>query len=95
MPLYDYRCQECGTLQEDVLAKMKEQLRNCEECGGVMKRQMHSRFSINMGGVPTGGYYDSTLGAHVETVTQKKRLMQEQGVTEKGGTPKPNGGAWV
>ena len=93
MPLYDYNCPECGT-REDIFAHIEDKTLYCEQCGSQMKRQLHARYGISMGGVPTGGYYDDTLEAHIETQAQKKRLMREHGVTEKGETPKPDGEAW-
>lgn len=40
LPLYDYRCNDCGVERKDVWAKMDERLLNCESCStGVMERQ--------------------------------------------------------
>jgi len=92
--MYDYSCPECGE-RLDIWAKPDDKTLYCELCGSLMKRQLHAQYGISMGGVPTGGYYDDTLGAHIETQAQKRRLMKEQGVTLKGDTPKPDGEAWV
>jgi len=94
MPLYDYECERCGK-QIDIFARMNDTKLPCPHCKREMKRVPHAQYAISMGGVPTGGYYDDTLGAHIETLAQKRRLMEEQGVSEKGDTPKPNGKAWV
>ena len=58
-----------------------------------MKREITSQFSINMG-VGAYGYYDENLGTHVESNTHKRKLMEEQGVTPKGDTPK-TGKTWI
>jgi hypothetical protein len=49
-----------------------------------MKRQFHASFAINMG-VGAHGYYDENLGCYIGTNAQKRRVMQEQGVSEKFG----------
>ncbi|MHB8123095.1 MAG: hypothetical protein ACYDG4_13175, partial [Desulfuromonadaceae bacterium] len=54
-------------------------------CNGTMKRQFHSRFGINMGPVGAYGYFDENLGCAITTNAQRRRVMQEQGVTEKFG----------
>lgn len=94
MPIYDYDCPKCGK-KTDVYAKMNDETLPCPQCNSTMKRMFHCQYSISMKGVPTGGYYDDTLGTHIETLAQKRRLMEEQGVSEHGDTPKPNGKAWV
>ena len=39
MPVYDYKCPCCGHLQENVLAKLDEEV-HCEACEEVMDRLM-------------------------------------------------------
>ena len=92
MPIYDYECSKCGPVN-DVFAGVNDH-QKIHDCGGVMHRVLHSRYAISFGGIPPAGYYDETLGAHITTKRQRERLMAEQGVTEKGATPK-NEMAWV
>ncbi len=90
--LNDYRCRKCGKVLER-LAKDKEVIHSlC--CGSVMDK-LPPRFSVNMGPVPIAGYYDDNLESFVSTNTQRKELMRQRGVCEKGATPKPDGEAWV
>ena len=92
-PLYDYTCENCGLI-EDVIAKHDDKELIHDKCKGIMKRQLHCRYGINMGPVPTGGYFDENLGCHIETNRQREKIMAEQGVTEKGATPKINKHSW-
>jgi hypothetical protein len=70
-----------------------EEIPVCLVCGADMKRQP-AIFRINMG-VGAHGYFDETLDTYVNTNKEKRELMQQQGVTPKGDTPKPDGDAWV
>lgn len=82
MPIYEYQCQ-CG-YKGDHVGKIEDNEFPCIKCNGKMKRQFHSRFGINMGVGPYG-YFDETLGCHISTNEQKRRVMKDQGVTEKFG----------
>ncbi len=93
MPLYDYKC-ECG-YTGDHFGKLIDSVLPCPKCGGKMKRQISSRFGINMGPVGAYGRFDETLGVYVSTNKQHKEEMRKQGVSLKGDTPKPDGPAWV
>jgi len=83
MPLYDYRCKKCGVV-ENVLAKMDEKTIVHDECGKNMTRFISGNKSISMG-VGAYGYYDDNLQAFCGTNREKKRIMKEQGVSEKYG----------
>ena len=95
MPLYDYKCPICKFEEINRKEHPDNTEIKCPSCpDGVMRRQLHAQFGINMGPVPTGGYYDENLEAFVGTNAERKRLMREKGVTEHGATPK-DGEAWV
>jgi len=49
-----------------------------------MKRVLSGRFGINMG-VGAYGYYDENLQAYCGTNRERRRIMKEQGVSEKYG----------
>ena len=38
MPIYEYQCQECGALKEAIQRISDPPLKDCEVCGGVLKR---------------------------------------------------------
>ena len=84
--LYDYECPKCGHTAEHLTRTGDVFI--CPEDGGVLK-QMPPIFRINMGPVPITGHYDEGLQTFIRTNTHRKQVMEEQGVTEKGATPKP------
>ena len=81
MPIYDYEC-ECGWKGEVITSMDVDP--PCPECDGDMKRLMPGTHGIAMGVGPYG-YYDDNLQSYVSTNAEKRRLMQEQGITEKYG----------
>jgi len=83
MPIFDYECPNCGTV-EDVYAGINDKTIVHEKCKGVMKRFISGKKSISMG-VGAYGYYDDNLQAFCGTNREKKRIMKEQGVSEKYG----------
>lgn len=85
MPIYDYKCDTCGTEME-LIGRPNEETFPCEACNrkGMLHRQFHSRFGINMG-VGAYGYYDENLGTYIRTNAHKKKVMRDQGVSEKYG----------
>lgn len=94
MPLrmYDYRCLKCGAVTERIVTEGEIVHSLC--CGSVAER-LPPVVRCNMGAAGAYGYYDDNLGTYVRTNRHRRELMQQQGVTESGGTPKPNGAAWV
>ncbi len=91
MPIYDYTC-GCGFTRTDVWAEIDERHIKCIHCPAMMTRDVGAPM-INMGPVPTGGYYDETLGKHIETKREWERECKKQGVTPRGDTPKLEDGA--
>ena len=58
MPIYEYRCDECGTSFE-VMQKMSEDpLTECENCGGPLHKVMHP-VAIHFKG---SGFYTTDYG---------------------------------
>ena len=39
MPIYEYRCKDCGTHIEKRQSISEEPLKKCEKCGGEMEKQ--------------------------------------------------------
>ena len=84
MPIYDYKCVNCGIIK-DVFAKMDDHHLQCEKCGDEwMERLMPGTHGINMG-VGAYGYYDDNLQKYIGTNKERRSEMQRQGVTEKIG----------
>ena len=87
MPIYDYECPNCGTV-ENIIAKMDDNTLVHDKCQGRMRRLISGSFYINMGPVGAYGYHDETLGKYISTNKQWREEMRKQGVTPKGDTPK-------
>lgn len=93
MPIYEFYCKKCDKGHES-LNKVGDFQSNCPFCGAEATKLM-SAPNINMGPVPIGGEYDANLGTFVRSNNHRKDLMREQGVSEWGASPKPDGEAWV
>ena len=84
MPRYDYRCIECGVIEE-LWRRMTdlEMAHRCIRCGGDMIRLI-SAPNIRCDIEP---YVDENMGhepVHVESRQHKKQLLKERGLTEIG-----------
>lgn len=91
--LYDFECVECQSKFESIYRD--NDTINCPTCNSENVDRLPPVFRINMGACGAYGYYDDNLEAYVGTNAQRKELMRQKGVTERGGTPKPTGDAWV
>jgi len=87
--LNDYQC-ECGNVKEAIAYEDEDV--TCK-CGKTMVK-LPPVFRINMGPVPIGGYYDDNLQTYIKNKSHRQEVMDQQGVSERGATPK-NGQAWV
>ena len=90
--LNDFECPICGTVRETLSRDGEAVL--CRICQNPMDK-LPPVFKINMGPAGAYGYYDENLDTYVETNAHRRELCRRQGVTPKGETPKPDGGAWV
>lgn len=89
--LYDFRCKECGHVFERIVRD--DEMPACPKCY-MQTEKLFPLVNFNIG-VPHDGYWDDNLQAGITSNRQKRELMRKRGVTEKGGTPKPDGEAWV
>ncbi len=60
MPLYEYRCQDCGETIETIQKFSDSPLSKCEDCGGVLERLL-SASAIQFKG---SGWYVTDYGKH-------------------------------
>ena len=90
--LFDFRCNSCGFVFERMVREGERP--GCPMCH-MQTKKLPVTFNVVMGPVGAYGYYDENLGKYISTNRQRREEMRKQGVTEKGGTPKPHGGAWV
>ena len=54
MPLYEYKCEECGAKFETIQKFSDEPLDKCEECGAPSPKKLLSSGSFSLKG---GGWY--------------------------------------
>lgn len=81
MPIYDYKCQECGRVHEHY-AKIDQAVMPCDECAGIAKRMITARYSVIPDLQP---YWDPHIGKEPVYITSKKhreQVMRREGVAE-------------
>lgn len=63
MPIYDYKCSTCGSVEENVVAQPDEatKTRTCKACGATAKRQFGAPSRILF---RSKGGYLSTVAEH-------------------------------
>ena len=55
MPIYDYKCDECGTVSELLVRNMDSSVIACPECGSKdMEKLISASYMIQMGAPPAG-----------------------------------------
>jgi putative FmdB family regulatory protein len=87
MPLYDYKCQNCGVI-EDIWAGIEENNLFCPLCEGIMTRLISAPHII----CDLKPYFDENLadpkktpqGVWVTSRQDRKRKMKELGLMEAG-----------
>ena len=84
MPIYDYSCPNCGTV-ENVIAGMSDKTLVHEKCKGIMKRFISGNKGISMGPAGAYGYFDDNLQTFINTNKQHREECKKQGVTPKLG----------
>ena len=68
MPIYEYRCDDCGTSHE-VMQKMSDDpLEVCERCGGRLQKVMHP-VAIHFKG---SGFYSTDYGRRKKAGSEGK-----------------------
>lgn len=91
MPIYEYRCDECGELTE-VMQRINDPLRTeCQTCGGTLRKQISAPAFQFKG---TGWYvtdYSRKGGGSEGAETSGKESGKESG--GKGADASPDGGA--
>ncbi|MFC1905201.1 FmdB family zinc ribbon protein [Chloroflexota bacterium] len=54
MPIYDFKCKECGNISEILIRSADRQEISCPECEGSMERLISSSYLVRMGNSPSG-----------------------------------------
>jgi len=55
MPIYDYKCRECGRVTEILVRNKEGQEVKCPGCGGGMEKLISSSFLVKTGSPASGG----------------------------------------
>lgn len=82
MILYDFQCKRCGAVEEH-FSPVEKRVR-LHDCGGIMYRQITSRFGI----VKSLDFVTDNITGEPVRITSKaqhERLCREHGVTQKYG----------
>ncbi len=73
MPIYEYKCLECGSSIEKIQKSSDEPLTVCEKCGGKLEKQISlSGFQFKGAGWYVTDYAGKKPGAKPETKTETK-----------------------
>jgi putative FmdB family regulatory protein len=82
MPIYEYRCDECGHGCELLQSMHDEHRACCQQCGSQMYQVYHApavQGDLPMTGANVIGY-DETLGCHVRGRQHQQDLLKARGM---------------
>lgn len=80
MPLYDYKCRDCGEVFER-FARISATTHKCD-CGGLADRMISRSHNVHGDLEP---YWDENMGekpVFVKSKKHRRRLLEERGLTE-------------
>ena len=87
MPIYEYECMQCGSVDE-VLQKISDKpLKKCRHCSGKLQKLIsHSSFHLK----GTGWYVTDYAGkSHNSSTASKKESKTSSADTDKSSDSKP------
>lgn len=84
MPLYDYRCRDCGHEFEVQQSISDDPLATCAQCGGEL-RKVFSPVGISFKG---SGFYKNDSRSSTRASSKPKASESGSGSESDGGTPK-------
>lgn len=76
MPLYEFKCEQCGKKHERYQAMVEEHVSEC--CGQVSQRVYNPTAFTDV----YTGKYEPALRQYVGTKTERRRLMKEKNLIE-------------
>lgn len=86
MPIYEYKCLECGNSLEKMQKVSDEPLTVCEKCGGKLEKQWSlSGFQFK----GAGWYVTDYAGKKADTGTEKKSEINSEKSSTTESTTKP------
>jgi len=89
VPIYEYQCDECGTLFEVMQRMSDDPLTECEKCGGSLRKVLHP-VAIHFKG---SGFYTTDYGKGSGRRAGAKESGADAGASEKGGGSSGDGEA--
>ena len=84
MPIYEYKCTECGAHIEKMQKVSDEPLKVCESCGGKLEKQLSlSGFQFKGEGWYVTDYSKKSSGGKEETKSDKSEKIGKTDKSEK------------
>lgn len=81
MPVYDFKCTECGFIQEEFRTIANRQNSPaCTQCSKPTEQIITGGFNNGMKGYP---YDDPVLERQIDSPGQKRSLLKELGLEQK------------
>lgn len=77
MPLYDYECDTCGGIFEQLSTGDT----SCPSCGGSSKRLLSAPSVIRVSGSPVS--FSKKIGGRLEKATEERRIAEKASKTGK------------
>lgn len=97
MPIYEYRCSQCGDEIEAIQKFSDKPLRSCEKCGGRLEKLLsRSAFMLKGGGWYADGYKKGAKEARTtgsKASTADGSSSSASSASDKGGGGATGGGA--
>ena len=80
MPIYSFRCPECGKEDDKYYPMQDDTIKSCRCICGIL---MHRVFSSNFN-KPFKGHYSHAFGTHVRSKKELNELAKKHGAEEVG-----------
>jgi len=94
MPIYEYKCVDCGIQLEKMQKVADEPLKVCENCGGKLEKQWsRSGFQFKGEGWYVTDYAGKKSGGEEKKSTEKKSVSESTVKTESASKEKSSGPA--
>jgi len=80
MPRYDFQCDSCGKILEEIMSSVSERAIVCSDCGEKMHwKPSATPFKFTF---PIEPMFDSCLGETVYSKKQYERVKREKGLVK-------------
>jgi putative FmdB family regulatory protein len=89
VPIYEYQCDDCGTLLEVMQRMSDDPLTECEKCGGALRKVLHP-VAIHFKG---SGFYTTDYGKGSGRRSGAKESGADAGAADAGGGASGDGAA--